>query len=402
MESEARHCSEATSSLDAFDIQTQVRLVFGQGAVESVGKHAAGLGGRRVLLVTDEGIVRAGHAAKAIEHLQSAGLEVATFASVRENPTTADVDLCVEAARDHKTDLLVGLGGGSSIDTAKGCNFIFTNGGKMQDYWGIGKAPHPMLPLIAIPTTAGTGSECQSFALIADEKTHQKMACGDSKAAAAVAILDPELTLSQPRKVSACTGVDALSHAIESGVSLKRNAFSWMHSQEATKCILPGLERVLTHPEDLEARGQLLLGAALAGTAIENSMLGAAHATANPLTARFGVIHGMAVGVMLPHVMRLNAADPGVQACYAQLARLSSVSSEDRDDLASQDLIRAVETALEMSEIPCSLEQHGVTSEDLDVLAEMATEQWTGRFNPKSLSKQDFNDLYRKALEYPS
>ncbi len=175
-----------------------------------------------------------------------------------------------------------------------------------------------------------------------------------------------------------------------------------MHSQEATKCILPGLGRVLTHPEDLEARGQLLLGAALAGTAIENSMLGAAHATANPLTARFGVIHGMAVGVMLPHVMRLNAADPRVQACYARLARLSSVSSEDRDDLASQDLIRAVEIALEMAEIPGSLEPHGVTSEDLDVLATMATEQWTGRFNPKSLSKQDFKDLYRKALENPS
>ena len=125
MESEAKHCSEATSSLDAFDIQTQVRLVFGPGAVESVGKHAAGLGGKRILLVTDEGIVKAGHAAKAIEHLQSAGLEVATFASVRENPTTADVDLCVEAARDHKTDLLVGLGGGSSMDTAKRVQFHF-------------------------------------------------------------------------------------------------------------------------------------------------------------------------------------------------------------------------------------------------------------------------------------
>ena len=135
--------------------------------------------------------------------------------------------------------------------------------------------------------------------------------------------------------------------------------------------------------------------------AIENSMLGAAHATANPLTARFGVIHGMAVGGCFRMSCRLNAADPGVQACYAQLARFSSVSREERDELASQDLIRAVEKALEMTEIPGSLQQHGVTSEDLGPLAEMATEEWTGRFNPKSLSKQDFKDLYQKALENP-
>src|SRR5207244_13592387 len=126
-----------------------------------------------------------------------------------------DVEACLEVAHSAGIDAIVGLGGGSSIDTAKGCNFLLTNGGRMQDYWGVGKATRPMLPLIAVPTTAGTGSECQSYALIADEETHQKMACGDPKASARVALLDPTLTVSQPRSVTACTGMDALVHAVE-------------------------------------------------------------------------------------------------------------------------------------------------------------------------------------------
>src|SRR4030095_12940618 len=141
------------------------------------------------------GIVQAGHSERAVNILKSAGLAVTVFDNVEENPTTKCVAECVEAARAANIDSFGAIGGGSAMDTAKGCNFVLTNGGRMQDYWGTGKATKPMLPLIAIPTTAGTGSECQSFALIADEKTHEKMACGDPKAAAKIAILDPGLTL---------------------------------------------------------------------------------------------------------------------------------------------------------------------------------------------------------------
>ena len=158
---------------------------------------------------------------------------VVIYDQARENPTTRDVDLCVAVAKQASVDTLVGLGGGSSMDTAKGCNFIVTNGGRMQDYWGVGKARQPMLPLIAIPTTAGTGSECQSAALIADEQTHQKMACLDPKVAARVALLDPALTLSQPPRVTACTGIDAIAHAIETAVTRKRNSLSLMYSHAA-------------------------------------------------------------------------------------------------------------------------------------------------------------------------
>ena len=199
----------------AFDHVQRTRLVFGNGSAGRVGALSAELGLRRILLVTDPGIVRAGHAAIVQEALESAGLEVVLFDAVIENPTTDCVETCRRVAEQAGIDSFLGLGGGSSMDTAKGANFLLTNGGRMQDYWGIGLAGRQMLPLIVIPTTAGTGSECQSFALLSDAKTHQKMACGDPKAAAKIAILDPELTLSQPRNVTACTGIDAIAHAVE-------------------------------------------------------------------------------------------------------------------------------------------------------------------------------------------
>ena len=212
--------------LNAFDWQPRTRVVFGPDAIERVGEIARELGGKRALLVTDAGIVAAGHVGRAVGFISAAGLEVEVDDVVRENPTTLDVSRCVEFARRAQIDLIIGLGGGSSMDTAKACNFILTNGGEMKDYWGVGKATKPMLPLIAIPTTAGTGSECQSAALIADETTHQKMACLDPKAAARVAILDPLLTVSQPARVTAFTGVDALAHALETAVTRKRTALS--------------------------------------------------------------------------------------------------------------------------------------------------------------------------------
>ncbi len=192
----------AVSFVPAFDYQPRTRIIFGLNSVDSVGELARELGARTVLVVTDPGIVTAGHADRVEHILQSCGLGVVVFDEVRENPTTRDVDQCLAVAKSAGIDTIVGLGGGSSMDTAKGCNFLLTNGGRMKDYWGVSKAGRPMLPFIAIPTTAGTGSECQSAALIADERTHQKMACLDPKAAARIAVLDPALTVSQPPLVT--------------------------------------------------------------------------------------------------------------------------------------------------------------------------------------------------------
>ncbi len=376
--------SSVMSALIPFDHQPRTRLVFGNGTLSRVGELACGFGGKRVLVVSDPGIVKAGYAARAEDFLKEAGLSVEIFGHVRENPSTEDVDACVKVAREFKTDLIIGLGGGSSMDTAKGCNFILTNGGRMHDYWGTGKATKPMLPLIAIPTTAGTGSECQSYALISDAETHVKMACGDPKAAAKAAILDPELTTSQPQRVTVCTGIDAISHALETAVTKKRNALSMLYSREGFRLCHSGFSRVLRDSSDVEARGMMLLGAAYAGTAIENSMLGAAHSCANPLTAKFHVVHGEAVGVMLPHVIRFNAQLPEIAAIY--------------ESYFDGDLADRISELLWEARMPRTLTEHGGKEESLSELAEMAAKQWTAQFNPRELSVDDFASLYRAAL----
>lgn len=270
------------------------------------------------------------------------------------------------------------------MDTAKGCNFILTNGGRMQDYWGINKATKPMLPLFAVPTTAGTGSECQSYALISNEVTHVKMACGDVKTAAKIALLDPELTVSMPHPVTVLTGIDAITHAVETAVTKKRNAFSLMYSREAFRLLMEGFERVLRNSSDLEARGFMLLGAAFAGTAIENSMLGAAHSCANPLTTNYQIVHGHAVGLMLPHVIRFNSA-------------MVEAALEYRN-LFEGDLPSRITSLVAEAGLPTTLQACGVKADDIPQLAKEAVVQWTAKFNPREVTEADMAALYEAAM----
>ncbi len=376
------------ASRESFDFQlpNRTRLIFGVNSVERVGEFAREIGAKKILLVTDAGIVAAGHAEKVSSLLSGAGLSVAIFDKAKENPTTRCVDDCVAVAKSAGVDTLIGLGGGSSMDTAKGCNFILTSGGRMQDYVGIGKATKPMLPLIAIPTTAGTGSECQSAALITDEITHQKMACLDPKAAARVAILDPMLTLSQPPRVTACAGIDAIAHALESAVTTRRNALSQSYSREAFRLCATALPKIFTEPKNLEARSQMQLGAAFAGVAIENSMLGAAHAAANPLTGHFGIVHGEAVGLMLPSVIKFNSEDSAARLEYEKLS--DSV----------EYLLAHLESLKKLGGLAGSLRERGVEQSKLKILAGEAAKQWTAGFNPRKVSAMDFLKLYETAF----
>lgn len=381
------------------DFTLRTRLIFGAGALTRLGELARELGSR-VILVTDPGLVAAGHADAARAVLHDAGLHVTIFDAVHENPTTTDVDACLAVARDANINLIVGLGGGSAMDTAKGCNFLLTNGGRMADYWGVNKATRAMLPMIAVPTTAGTGSECQSFALIADAVTHQKMACGDHKAAPRIALLDPRLTLTQPPRVTACAGIDAVAHAVEAAVTSARTAVSQMLAREAFRLTHAALPIVATEPHHLAARGDMLLGAALAGMAIESSMLGAAHSAANPLTARFNIVHGQAVGAMLPHVVRFNAADPAVAAEYAALAHTAGLTTlQDNHAAATARLVARLEWLMDQLNLPRRLADLGVSRQAITPMAEEAAAQWTARFNPRPVAAEDFLRLYGNAVE---
>jgi len=385
--------------LAGFDFAARTRIVFGPGVLARAGAFARDLGGRRVFLVTDPGLVAAGHAERAAAALRAAGCELATFADVSEDPDARDVERCALAARETRPELFVGLGGGSAIDVAKGAAMLLANGGRMQDYWGFGKTRQPLLPLIAVPTTAGTGSEVQSYALIADETTHQKMACGANDAAPRVALLDPELTLTCPRFVTACAGLDALGHALETAVTRKRTELSALFSRDAFRLLSANFARVLAEPANLEARGAMLLGATWAGLAIEHSMLGAAHALANPLSARCGLAHGLAVGLGLGAVVRFNAVDPLARARYAELARAGGLARRAHDDAgAVETLLEWLAGCLSAAGLEPALAEHGVRAELVPALAEEAARQWTGQFNPRAVGQSELEALLGSLL----
>jgi alcohol dehydrogenase len=382
-------------TVPAFDYDPRTRVVFGAGSLNKLGEFSKKLGGRRVLLVSDSGLKEAGHEQRALDLLQGAGMQVSVWDDVPPNPTADDIERGTAFARGLDVNLLVGLGGGSSMDCAKGINFVLTNGGRIQDYWGIGKAAKPMLPLICVPTTSGTGSEAQSFAVIADPQTHMKMACGDKKAAAKVAILDPELTVTMPASVTAATGIDALSHALESHVSTRRGPVSQLFSRQAWQLLSRAFPAVLADPGDLMARGAMLLGAHLAGAAIENSMLGATHAAVNPLTAHYGITHGTAIGVMLPHVIRFNAGSVGTM--YDELAADAGLCERGKP-AGAERLAEYIREVVRRAGSPTSLSEYNVDAALIPELARGAEAQWTGKFNPRPVAAAAFEELYRCAM----
>ena len=378
--------------MESFDFQPHTRVLFGAGKFAMLGELACALQFQRTLLVADRGMIACGYVAEAIKLLRQFHLEVFPFHDFSENPDTNMIEAGRAFAAVHSMDSIIGLGGGSSLDTAKGINFVLTNGGTMKDYWGHGKAAQPLLPMIGIPTTAGTGSEAQSYALISDAETHVKMACGDDKAAFRVALLDPELTVTQPAYLTATTGFDAIAHAVESFVTTKRTPLSQMYSREAWRLLESNFERVLAEPSNQDARAAMQLGAYFAGAAIEASMLGATHSCANPLTAHYGTPHGEAIAVMLPHVVRWNAAV--VADRYAELLRIAGHSTGNDP---GEMLARRLEQLAQVGKLPQALRTMGVSPTDLATLAEEAAKQWTGTFNPRAWSAAGALEVYQWA-----
>lgn len=358
-------------------------VVFGAGAFARLGEIASGLGFRNALLVVDPGLDETGLPDRAVDLMRDGGLTVHVFDGFGPNPDSAMVAAGCAYATPLGVDSIIALGGGSALDAAKGINFLLRNGGRMQDYRGYGKARRPLLPSMAVPTTAGTGSEAQSYCVIADADTHMKMACGDPSAAFRAAILDPELTATAPAAVRAAAGIDAAAHAIETWVTTRQSPVSCLLSRQAWDLIKPSLPRVIKGGENAAARAQLMLGAHLAGAAIEASMLGAAHACANPLTARYGTVHGVALGILLPHVIRWNAeAD---KKAYEEIGGTKRVAG-------------FIERAVEKAKFPSTLREIGAKPADIPELAKLAATQWTGTFNPRELGEAGAREIYELAF----
>jgi alcohol dehydrogenase len=377
-----------------FDFHLRTRVVFGQGTFDRLGLLARGLGFKRTLLVADRGVVEAGYVGKAMRLLEAAEVTAMPFHDFGQNPDSAMVEAGRQFAASLRVDSVIGLGGGSSLDCAKGINFLLTNGGAIADYRGYGKATSPLLPMIAVPTTAGTGSEAQSYAVIAEAETHMKMACGDPSAAPRIALLDPEVTFTAPHHVTAMAGFDAIAHAVETGVTMKRTAMSDTFSHRAWRLLSEAFERVLLHPADVDARTAMQLGAHYAGMAIEQSMLGAAHACANPLTARYNLTHGLALAILLPHVVRWN----GGIAAERYAALLNSPRRRARDQEAPEALAGRLEDLAGAAGLAMKLSDSGVDEAALPGLAIDAAQQWTGTFNPRPFDAAGALEIYRAAL----
>ncbi len=362
-------------------------VIIEAGGIQRLADEVRQLTNDSVLLVSDSGIQAAGIVQLAEDVLTAADISFTTWLDVEENPTSATVAAGVAFAKQSPPGCIVGLGGGSSMDCAKGINFILTNGGTMKDYWGVNKAQKDLLPMIAIPTTAGTGSETQSFALISDPDTHVKMACGDTKARFRCAILDPELTLSQPQSVAVATGIDAISHALESAVTTRRTPESSAYSAQAWQLLSKNFKTVLNNPDNMDARHAMQTGAMFAGAAIECSMLGAAHSLANPLTTTYGITHGLAVALMLPHVIRYN--NQVVSDIYSELC--SHVPD-------SEDLADYIDQLIVLADIKQTLSSYDIPKTAIPQLAQDAATQWTAQFNPRPVDANDLQALYEGAF----
>ncbi|HEY3607195.1 MAG TPA: iron-containing alcohol dehydrogenase [Pseudonocardiaceae bacterium] len=382
-----------------FDFVHRPRIVFGCGASARVGELALAENATRVLLVSDNGVLAAGHTDAVAAALRDHRMSVAVFTDVHENPTHHDVSACVELARRQVPDLIIGLGGGSALDVAKACNMVCAEGSEITRHPGTTRATKPHRPMIAIPTTAGTGSECQAHAVISDAETGAKTAFATSESLPKTVILDPVLTLTQPRRVTVHSGLDAIVHAVEVTVTTSRNPLSTLFAAEAFGLLNQNLPIVLASPDDLDARGAMQLGAALAGLAIAHSMLGAAHAAGNPLTARYHITHGESVASMLPAVIRFNAQDDGARACYADLAARAGLAADAADPHERvQALLTRLAQLWSLTGNPPDLAGYGVRADDVDDLAVAAAQQWTGTFNPRPVDADAFRGLYLDAL----
>src|SRR6476661_1211716 len=294
-------------------------LLIGGGASDSLAEHVARVGIERPLVVSDRFLLDKGPAGPLVERLQAGGASVAVFGEVQPDPTLDNVEGALRALREHEADGVVAIGGGSPMDTAKAAAVAFSNPGDVRDYAGYDQVPGPGLPLIAIPTTAGTGSEVTRVAVITDTDRDVKMMMLDGHLMARVAISDYRLTLSTPANLTSWVGVDSLTHAIEAYVSTKATVLTDMLALEAARLIGAHMRRVVEQPDDEPAREAMMLGATLAGAAFSNASVALVHGMSRPIGAHFHVPHGLSNAVLLPTITRWSVG--AAEARYGEASR---------------------------------------------------------------------------------
>ncbi|MGB9627735.1 MAG: iron-containing alcohol dehydrogenase [Thermodesulfobacteriota bacterium] len=373
-------------------------ILAGIGASERLGQEAKGIGAKRVLLVTDQGIIDSGVAEKIQDQLKKEGMEVEIFKEVLPDPDIANAEACIERAKKGKYELIVGLGGGSPMDIASVTSVMLTNPGTIYDYFGINLVKNPGIPTILIPTTAGTGAEVTPNAILTDTKEKLKKAIVSPYILPRIAIVDPLLTLSMPPSVTSSSGIDALTHAIESYTSNNSTILTDLFAKEAIVMIGQSLRTAVANGNHLEARYDMSIGSLYAGISLANAGVTAVHALAYPLGGQFNIPHGIANGLLLPYVMEFNVL--GNIPKFAQVAKFLGERVEHLSLLdQAYHSAMAVKALYKDLKIPQSLRELNVPKEAISEMARAAINvtRLMGN-NPRKMTVEDIEKIYEKAF----
>ncbi|OTG82254.1 iron-dependent methanol dehydrogenase [Acinetobacter sp. ANC 4648] len=371
--------------------------LFGPGCAKEVGAKAQNLGAKKALIVTDAGLFKFGVADIIVNYLKEAGVDSHVFAGAEPNPTDINVFNGVNAYNENGCDFIVSLGGGSSHDCAKGIGLVTAGGGNIRDYEGIDKSLVPMTPLIAINTTAGTASEMTRFCIITNTDTHVKMAIVDWRCTPLVAIDDPKLMIAKPAALTAATGMDALTHAVEAYVSTAANPITDACAEKAITMISQWLRSAVANGENIEARDAMAYAQYLAGMAFNNASLGYVHAMAHQLGGFYNLPHGVCNAILLPHVCEFNLI-----ACpqrYAKIAELMGVNIKDLT--VTEAAFAAIAAIRELSEsigIPSGLTVLGVKEADHAVMAKNAQNDACMLTNPRKANEEQVIEIFKAAM----
>jgi alcohol dehydrogenase len=381
-----------------FSWKAPTRVVFGAGKLERLGKEARAMGSR-ALLVTDPFLSTQAHiVGRAADSLRQAGLEVEVFDGVESDPSIESIDRGVEAARPFAPDVFVGIGGGSSMDAAKAINMLLASGDRIVDHLGANTIAQPLPPVIAIPTTAGTGSETSWAAVISDHQRRVKIPLADDALTPRLAILDPELTLGLPAQLTAATGMDAHAHAIDVLHSVRRQPFNDALAYHVLRTVHRYLARAVAEPDDMVARGQMLAAACSMGFALSTTPYGIIHALGHPLGAHHGVHHGVSVALLSSPGMRWNLDAAG--EIYAEAARAAGLAGTGQGDReAAEGLVVATESLMAQLQLPRRLSELGVSEGSLAAMSEDAASDIGARFNVRTgAPAAELEELYRSVL----
>jgi len=380
----------------SFNLPTKIE--FGNGKINKLGYFVKELQGEKVLLITDKGLRNAGVLDNIFDVLEQENIEYHVYDGVKPNPRDVDCMEAYEMAKGIDVDLLIGVGGGSSMDTAKAVGTLLSHGGTISDWYGLDKLKHPITPLICIPTTAGTGSEITFFAVITDTVTKLKMNILDINLAPKIAILDPELTVSLPPLITASTGMDALTHAVEAYTCNLAEPITDALALYAIELIVENLEEAVNSSENIEAREKMLVGSLIAGIAFGNADVGGVHCMAEALGGLYDTPHGIANSMLLPYVFEYNI--PSNVSKHAKVALLLGADEQKHssDESIAKEGVRILAELAEKVGIPKMKDIENVNMNDFDYLAEAATQNVSASSNPREASKDDYLNLFYKAF----